>query len=128
MIANPNRINLGRVAIQIDDMELSEDELLGKSQYTDLYSGVIYSTFSYSGQQVNVQTTCAPDSDTIGIQIQSQLIDQRRLTVFFDYPYASGADKFDDRTSPTFLSIVTNVVQHSLAYGMPRRIIPRSSP
>ncbi|KAF9053088.1 Six-hairpin glycosidase-like protein [Panaeolus papilionaceus] len=95
MIANPHRINLGRVGLWFGGQNVSEGDLEGRSQVLDLWGGEATSEFQFSKQKVVVKTVVHPDSDTIGVQISSPLVAQGKLGVFFDYPYASGQNKFD---------------------------------
>ncbi|KAF2714157.1 hypothetical protein K504DRAFT_462589 [Pleomassaria siparia CBS 279.74] len=95
MIANPHRINLGRIGLWFGGQDVSEETLVGKIQELDLWTGVIYSTFLFNGVQVQVQTVASPETDTVAIKLQSELLKTGILGVFFDFPYASGKDKFD---------------------------------
>lgn len=98
MIANPHRINLGRVGLWFGGIaggNVSEELLSCKKQVLDLWKGVITSTFSLDGADVRVTTIASPDSDTIAINISSTLVRTSGLGVFFDFPYATGKNKFD---------------------------------
>lgn len=96
LISNPHRINLGRTGLLLNGKELAEHDLTNKSQYTDLFTGGIYSTFHINNTLVSIQTYADPNSDSFGFTIESVLLSHGALSVFFDYPYASDADKFDD--------------------------------
>ncbi|ETI23379.1 hypothetical protein G647_05180 [Cladophialophora carrionii CBS 160.54] len=95
LIANPHRINLIRIGLNFQGKTVSEDDLDDKSQSLDLYSGFLHSTFSLNGTRVSVQTTVDPNSDTVAVQINSTLLSSGTLGVFFNYPYATGQNKFD---------------------------------
>jgi hypothetical protein len=56
---------------------------------------VISSSFTLNGTKVEVQTIVSPDTDTIAVEITSELFQSGQLGVFLDFPYASGASKFD---------------------------------
>jgi hypothetical protein len=73
---------------------ITESSLSNKSQTLDLYSGLITSQFTVLGSDVQVQVAADPDSDTVSIQIDSDLIQSGKLGVFFDFPY-SDVNKFD---------------------------------
>lgn len=60
----------------------------------DLWTGSITSTFSYNGSTVTVETRAAPDSDTVGISVESDLLSTGALALFFDFPYPD-ENKFD---------------------------------
>lgn len=95
LIANPHRINLIRIGLDFQDKTVTEADLDDKTQSLDLYSGIIHSAFSLNGSKVTVQTAVSPDSDTIAVSVTSSLLSSGDLRVFFDYPYASGENKFD---------------------------------
>jgi hypothetical protein len=96
LIQNPQRINLGRIGFSFGEgFNITESDLSAKSQTLDLYSGVITSTFTVFGSQVAVKTTVDPDSDTVALQITSDLLKKGKLGVFFDFPYPPLGLKFD---------------------------------
>ncbi|KAF1973516.1 hypothetical protein BU23DRAFT_554140 [Bimuria novae-zelandiae CBS 107.79] len=95
LIANPHRINLGRVGLWFGGRNVSENDLSHKSQVLDLWEGSISSSFSLNGSQVNVRTIGSPDTDTVAVEIKSDILKTGDLGVFFDFPYASGKNKFD---------------------------------
>lgn len=95
LISNPHRINLGRVGLWFGGQNVSEAMLSGKAQDLDLWEGAISSFFILNGQEVRVQTVASPESDTIAVEIKSELVRIGRLRAFFDFPYASGKNKFD---------------------------------
>jgi hypothetical protein len=95
LIQNPQRLNLGRVGLWFNGSNVAETDLGDKSQSLDLYSGTISSQFTLQGSQVKVQTNCDPNSDTVAVQVQSDLIASGELGMFFDYPYPD-VNKFDD--------------------------------
>ena len=42
-----------------------------------------------------MKTAADDDSDTVAVSIDSELVATGELSVFFDFPYASGKNKFD---------------------------------
>lgn len=101
-----------------------ESDLEQKDQVLDLWTGGITSTFVYNGTEVKVETWSAPDSDTVGISVDSEHLSSGALGVFFDFPY-SDLNKFDapfvgvwNATSnhSTFIETSRNeaVIQHNL--------------
>lgn len=108
LIQNPQRVNLGRVGLYFNGSNVSEADLLNRSQTLDLYSGTISSQFTIQGSQVKVQTNVDPGSDTVAIQVQSDLIASGQLGMFFDYPYPD-VNKFDD----PFVGVWNNVSLHT---------------
>lgn len=95
LIANPHRINLGRVGLWFGGRNVSEGMLGGKSQLLDLWEGSIESIFELHGEMVKVFTVASPETDGVAVEIRSGLLGKGELGVFFDFPYASGKNKFD---------------------------------
>lgn len=98
MIANPHRINLGRVGLWFGGIgggNITESQLSNKEQVLDLWEGIVTSSFSLHGSEVLVTTIASPKTDTVSVKISSMLVRTAGLGVFFDFPYASGKNKFD---------------------------------
>lgn len=95
LIANPHRINLGRVGLWFGGNNVSEMDLATKIQELDLWTGKISSSFSLNGSKVVIKTVSSPNTDTLAVEIESELLETGDLGVFFDFPYASGKNKFD---------------------------------
>ncbi|KAI0343845.1 hypothetical protein BDW22DRAFT_1328504 [Trametopsis cervina] len=99
LIANPNRVNLGRVGLLFYDSSghlsnVSEGNLTHTQQKLDLWTGTITSQFFYEGEQVTITTSSAQSSDAIGISLQSPLLSSGRLGIFLDFPWNDGTEKF----------------------------------
>ncbi|KAF1931395.1 uncharacterized protein M421DRAFT_56952 [Didymella exigua CBS 183.55] len=95
MITNPHRINLGRVGLWFGDRNVTEQSLGDKAQSLDLWSGVISSSFTLDGSKVEITTVGSSETDTIAVKISSELLGDNNLGVVFDFPYATGKNKFD---------------------------------
>ncbi|KAK8202225.1 hypothetical protein M8818_005752 [Zalaria obscura] len=95
LIANPQRINLGRVGLWFGGRNISESDLSGVSQDLDMYTGTMRSTFTLDGSSISVEVVADPDTSTIAVQLQSDLLNSGHLGVFFDYPYMTGVNKFE---------------------------------
>jgi hypothetical protein len=95
MIANPHRINLGRIGLWFGGQNISEEMLINKSQTLHLWSGSAESVFWLDKKKIEVATVVSPETDTIAVELRSQLLTQGELGLFFDFPYASGKNKFD---------------------------------
>ena len=96
--ANPHRINLARIGMRLlrsDGQEATESDLTGREQHLELWTGRLRSDFVLEGVPVTVETTCHPDVDAVAVRVESALIATDRLTLFIDFPYASGKNKFD---------------------------------
>jgi hypothetical protein len=88
---NPHRINLGRVGftfLRKDGTAAAEKDLDGARQKVDLWTGIVYSDFTFDGEPVSVRTACHPDKDIVSVEVKSPLIKEGRMTVFLDFPYA----------------------------------------
>lgn len=99
LISNPNRVNLGRIGLLFlspsgEVLNITETDIQDKKQALELWSGLLTSSFTFNGSSVTVTTTCAQDSDTIGVEITSPLLQQGRLGVFLDFPWNDGSSKF----------------------------------
>ncbi|KAF3044356.1 hypothetical protein E8E12_009345 [Didymella heteroderae] len=95
MIANPHRINLGRIGLWFGERNVTEQSLTDKSQSLDLWSGVISSSFTENGSKVQVTTVGSPETDTVAVNITSSSLARGDLAVILDFPYATGENKFD---------------------------------
>ncbi|GKZ37830.1 hypothetical protein AbraIFM66950_009619 [Aspergillus brasiliensis] len=94
LVMNPQRLNLANIGLYFGGDDVSEDDLLNKSQDLDLWTGQILSEFTYNGFPVSVQVTSHPEDPVVGIQINSTLLKAGKLGIFFDFPYAD-LNKFD---------------------------------
>ncbi|CAG8977215.1 hypothetical protein HYALB_00007910 [Hymenoscyphus albidus] len=109
LIQNPQRINLGRIGFYFgDNVNITESQLESKTQTLDLYSGTIISSFVLLGQKVSVETTADPDSSTLGVKVESELVKMGKIGVFFDFPYPDVL-KFD----APFVGVWNNVSLHT---------------
>ncbi|PYH35631.1 uncharacterized protein BO87DRAFT_355916 [Aspergillus neoniger CBS 115656] len=97
LIANPHRINLGRIGLVFggDYSNYTEEDLQNKSQKLDVYQGILQSNFTIDGHLTTITTSVDPSSDKIAVRLQSELLLLGLLGVFFDYPYATDDNKFE---------------------------------
>ena len=109
LIQNPQRLNLGRVGFWFEpSLNITEANLTDVTQSLDLYSGIIHSQFTVLGSQVNVQTSVDPETDTVGVQVKSDLLKSGKLGAFLDFPY-SDHNKFN----APFVGPFNNVSLHT---------------
>ncbi|KAK4455455.1 Six-hairpin glycosidase-like protein [Podospora aff. communis PSN243] len=85
LIKNPQRVNLGRIGFAFGRDNVSEADLQQKGQVLDMWSGELSSSFVYKGSSVGVTTWSDPDSDTIAVSIESDLL-KTGLGLFLDFP------------------------------------------
>ncbi|OJD28927.1 six-hairpin glycosidase-like protein [Diplodia corticola] len=95
MIANPHRVNLARIGLALNSKSIEDVDIGGPLQRLDLFNGTLHSTFSIRGSTVSVETLADPASDTLGVKVQSKLLRNESLSVFFDYPYPVDKNKFE---------------------------------
>ncbi|KAL3458388.1 Six-hairpin glycosidase-like protein [Aspergillus heterothallicus] len=95
LIANPHRVNLGRVGFLYKGANISSDDVTDAQQNLDLYTGVLTSKFTLHGKQVVVTTISDPAEDVVAVDVRSSLVKDGSLGVFFDYPLTTGASKFE---------------------------------
>ncbi|KAL1870642.1 hypothetical protein Plec18167_007406 [Paecilomyces lecythidis] len=102
LIANPHRVNLGRVGFVLlrgdghgTEINVTEHDLSSVMQELDLYSGTVRSVFTIKGAQVQVTTIVDPETDTLAVKASSTLLSKGQLGFFLDYPYATDKNKFE---------------------------------
>lgn len=94
LIENPQRLSMANIGLHFPGQNITENDLLYKSQYLDIWEGTIQSSFCYNGSKVSVQVWCHPADPIVGIQIKSDLLISGDMGVFFDFPN-SDTNKFD---------------------------------
>lgn len=94
LIQNPQRLNMANIGLSFGDVQLTEVDLVNKSQVLDLWTGTLVSSFFYNGSKITVETRVAPQSDTVGISVSSELLQTGAIGIFFDFPYPD-KNKFD---------------------------------
>jgi hypothetical protein len=87
LIANPNRINLGRIGLKYQSYTLSAADIAEPVQELDLWNGFITSVFKVDGRDVKVVTQSDFESDAVTFDIESDLISSGDLQVELDFPY-----------------------------------------
>ncbi|MEU1515125.1 hypothetical protein ABZ490_23760 [Streptomyces sp. NPDC005811] len=104
--ANPQRIDLGRIGLQLCSAPGAEPEthpeaLADPRQRLDLWTGTLTSTFEYAGQEVRVTTVADPHHARVAFRIESELVASGLAAVVLKFPYASdGFFQTSDWTSP----------------------------
>lgn len=84
---NPHRFNLGRLSFLIDGRPIESSEISEIQQTLDLWKGCIYSQYKLEDKLVQVVTSCHPTYDALAVQVQSPLIEEKRLAVQIAFPY-----------------------------------------
>jgi hypothetical protein len=86
---NPHGYPLSRLALEwlkADGSAFVPTDIQDPMQTLDLWRGVITSRFKLGGVPVTVTTVCDPDSDTIGVRIDSLLVAEGRLQARLAFP------------------------------------------
>jgi hypothetical protein len=90
---NPHRLQLGTIGFDIrkqDGSAASIDDIKNIRQVLNLWTGEIQSNFTVENIPVNVVTVCHPQKDAIAVKIKSALLNDRRIKIFFRFPYPTG--------------------------------------
>ena len=85
--ANPHRLHLGCVGLNLDDATLVKNI----DQTLDLWTGKIDSKFTYGADRYHVETVCAPNADVISTRISSNT----KPGLVFRIPYPTGGHADD---------------------------------
>ncbi|KAK3344448.1 Six-hairpin glycosidase-like protein [Lasiosphaeria hispida] len=107
LIKNPQRVNIGNVGFTFGRDNVTEADLKQKTQLLDLWSGKLSSFFVFNGSAVEVETSVDPDSDTVGISVESGLL-KSGFGLFFDFPYP---DK--NKFNAPFVGVFNATSEHS---------------
>ncbi len=90
--ANPHRLHLGRIGFEIrhkDGSPALPDDFRDIRQTLDMWTGILHSEFTFEDVAVRVETVCDPDQDQLAVSVFSPLLIDRRLKIFFHFPYGS---------------------------------------
>lgn len=86
---NPHRLQLGQIGLRLlseDGKEVGFEDISGKEQTLDMWTGILTSRFQVNGVPVFVQTCCHPLVDELGVRIVSPLVNLHRLEITFGFP------------------------------------------
>lgn len=86
---NPRNHPLGQLALEYDKADgtpLAPEDIQEPEQTLDLWTGIVTSKFKLDGMPVKVTTACAPDSDTVAVRIESELIAKGKLRCRLAFP------------------------------------------
>jgi len=86
---NPHRLNLAEIALLLDQEPLRLESIRSIHQELDLWNGILNSHFEAKGVPVRVLTCCHPELDAVAVLLDSPLVEARRLSVAFRFPYGS---------------------------------------
>lgn len=121
MIANPQRINLGRFGFILKDhagKAIELKDLQDPVQKLNLWTGVATSIFVVDGKQVKVTTIGHPDLDLVAVRVEAPDLNDGQIGFFLDFPYASHEQFGDgaDWNSPDKHQTVTEIKKSSATF------------
>ncbi|RDB25994.1 hypothetical protein Hypma_006106 [Hypsizygus marmoreus] len=121
LISNPNRVNLGRVGLLFWSasgilQNASHSDFTNVDQELDLWTGKLTSHFRFEGFPIKVETASAQDTSSVGINIESPLLNSGRLGLFLDFPWNDGKAKF----SAPFVGNWNATEDHSTLLEIPK--------
>lgn len=85
---NPHRMNLARIGLRVQGQDLTAEDFASVHQELHLFEGTLESRYLLRGCECRVTTSCAPDTDTLLLRLESALLTQG-LTVDLDFPYGA---------------------------------------
>ncbi len=121
---NPHRLHLGQIGMELlraGGSRIDIGELRNIRQQLDLWTGTLTSRFEADGESVSVVTACHPDLDAISVRIESKLILQKRLRLFWSFPYGTGAKTGADWTNPS--AHITSVLEQGVGWALVLRTL-----
>jgi hypothetical protein len=86
---NPHRFSLGRIGLALegrDGQPAPFRNLTDTRQRFDMWTGALFSDFTFEGQPVSVETRVHPDRDIVMVSIHSPLVATGRIGVDVRYP------------------------------------------
>lgn len=102
---------MANIGLSFGDVQVTEADLVNRSQVLDLWTGTLVSSFLFNDSDVRVETRAASDSDTVGIRVSSDLLQTGALGLFFDFPF-SDVNKFD----APFVGVWNATANHSTSF------------
>ncbi|UZQ86107.1 glycoside hydrolase family 65 [Thermoclostridium stercorarium] len=91
---NPHRLHLGQIGLDIKKEDLSPvtvGDIENPRHMLDLWSGIMQSTFTVQGFEVETEACCHPKKDILAFRIRSGLLGRKRLGIKVRFPYGSAA-------------------------------------
>lgn len=111
--ANPHRLHLGVVGLNLDDADKVKDI----HQILDMWTGMVTSNFRYGKIRYEVRTLCSPTTDRIAASVKSTEAPSIRLC--FPYPTGGHSDDACDWQSDD--KHTTTVAQQGVQYVVLKR-------
>jgi len=122
MVANPQRINLGRFGFILkkkDGSLVVPADMQNPVQELNLWTGIATSTFNVDGKLIKVITVGRPGDDAIAVHVEAPGLNDGQIGFFLEFPFAAneafgnGADwKNPDRHQTGAVFKTNNAVFH----------------
>ncbi len=102
---NPHRLHLGYVGLELTNKtgkRVEQREIKNIKQHLDLWNGAINSQFTIDSTTTSVKTAVDPNRDLVAINLKSELMPKKQMSVNFRFPYPTGkhADDATDWSTP----------------------------
>lgn len=91
--SNPHRVQLGNLGFDLlnkNGEKVQPEDITDIEQELNVWTGVITSTFKLEGIPVEVKTLCHQEEDIIGVEVNSELIENEQLKIRLRLPYPTG--------------------------------------
>ncbi|MBC3765489.1 hypothetical protein [Neptunicella marina] len=83
---NPHDLPLSRISLLYNNQPLTADKIGKIQQSLDLWQGELTSQYQIDGEPVELRSSVAQSTDSLGFNIHSALIDKAQLAVKFAFP------------------------------------------
>lgn len=111
---NPHKFNLMRLGFIYNNNYINSNMLENINQELDLYNGIINSSFDINNKNIKVKTFVDEITDTIGLEIKSELLLDNKLELTLEFPYGSssknGSDWSNDSKHKTIIKKSNNML------------------
>lgn len=89
---NPHRIDLGKIGfcfVDKDNSNIRQEDISNINQTLNLWEGILYSDFVLRNKSIHVETCSHPTLDQVAVKIHSDLLEDNKLGIAFDFSYGS---------------------------------------
>jgi protein-glucosylgalactosylhydroxylysine glucosidase len=93
---NPHRLQLGQIGLEItkkDGSIAAIEDIQNIDQQLDIWTGALESKFTVENVPVTVITYGHQEQDAIAVQINSPLLNEKRIAIRLHFPYPNGEFK-----------------------------------
>jgi len=98
---NPHKYNLGNIGLIYNNKPILAQNIKNINQELDLYTGILNSDFMYNGTNCSLKTFAMTETDGVGFEVTSSLLQNAELAFRLKFPYPSpnkaGSDYSDEK-------------------------------